>query len=144
MKAFFKKRIRYRPRPRSNERLQDVYEKDIDVSDPSRKVSDDEPSFELSKGICRICGTRTTPDGLLTDDRFWIKSATYSELSQGSLSCSFCEILRAVLEKCLGEMLGKPGCLDWGRDPFNLIWYGSEKAVQLEVFCTAGKGLSYL
>lgn len=151
MKWFTKKWISHPPSAstsRAGGPLWNVYEKDFDVSDPSRKVSDDEPLFRPIKAAyhnCTICGTQQTQNGLAINDRFWIKSATYPELSEGARSCSFCEILRTVLERCIGpnaEMLAKPGFIDWGQDPFNPVWYGPDGAMHLEIFCTTGKFLT--
>jgi hypothetical protein len=145
MKWITNKRISHQPSARAGEPLWNVYEKDFDVSDPNRKLSDDEPLFRLIRAAyqnCTICGTQQTQNGLAINDRFWIKSATYPELSEGARSCSFCEILRTVLERCLGpntEMLAKLGFVDWGPDPFNPVWYGTDGALHLEIFCTTGK-----
>lgn len=94
----------------------------------------------LSK--CTICGTHFALNDSALDERFWRKSARYLELKEAGLSCTWCDILRTLVERCTGhsvEVLASAGYVDWGGDPFYPVWYGSDEVVELEIFCTTGE-----
>jgi hypothetical protein len=119
----------------------------MENSDKAKTLT--KPSFlEKSQYVppkCTVCGSHFALNEFALDERFWSKSATYLELKEAAFSCSWCYILKTVVERCIGhstEVLALAGYVDWGKDPFYPIWYGSDEVVELEIFCTAGKQLT--
>ena len=110
-----------------------------DFKDKTLKVS--EWKFDSDSFKCQVCGTQRANETLEHDPRFWVQSATYPELVNGSKTCPWCDVLRTAVERCASDsedVREKTGYLDWGRNPFGPVWHAGGNVVEMEIFCTQG------